>query len=85
MKTTLEIPDEIFRHAKATAAHQGQSLKQLFTDALTEKLQSLSFGAQDKPAWMEGFGAFKRHKREISRIQKFIDQDFSNIHPEDWQ
>ena len=29
MKTTLEMPNELFRRAKATAAQRGQSLKQL--------------------------------------------------------
>ena len=33
MKTTLEIPDPLFRQAKATAAERGQSLEDFFTDA----------------------------------------------------
>jgi hypothetical protein len=38
MKTTLELPDELFRKAKATAASSGQSLKAFFTEALQAKL-----------------------------------------------
>ena len=38
MKTTLEIPDLLFRKAKSTAAERGQTLKQLVTEALQEKL-----------------------------------------------
>jgi hypothetical protein len=38
VKTTLEIPDPLFRRAKATAAERGQTLKQLVTEALQEKL-----------------------------------------------
>ena len=30
MKTTVEIPDELFRQAKAHAALQGKTLKELF-------------------------------------------------------
>ena len=38
MKTTLEMPDELFRRAKATAAKRGQSLKQLVTTAVEHEL-----------------------------------------------
>ena len=36
MKTTLEIPDPLFRKAKSKAAERGQTLKQLVTEALQE-------------------------------------------------
>ena len=38
MKATLEIPDELFRRAKTTAAQRGQSIKQLVTVALEREL-----------------------------------------------
>ena len=34
MKTTLEIPDDLFREAKAKAATEGRKLKDLVADAL---------------------------------------------------
>ena len=34
MKTTLDIPDELFREAKATAARNGAKLKDLVADGL---------------------------------------------------
>mgnify|MGYP002629253152 CR=1 FL=1 len=34
MKTTLEIPDELFREAKAKAALEGRKLKDLMTEGL---------------------------------------------------
>lgn len=37
MKTTLELPDQLFRKAKATAAERGQSLKEFVTEALQDK------------------------------------------------
>ena len=33
MKTTLEMPDDLFRRTKAAAARRAQSLKQLVTVA----------------------------------------------------
>lgn len=38
MKTTLEMPDELFRKAKAKAALRGQTLKELITDAIRHEL-----------------------------------------------
>lgn len=38
MKTTIEIPDPLFRRAKSRAAERGQTLKALVTEALQEKL-----------------------------------------------
>ena len=36
MKTTLELPDELFREVKATAARQGILMKQFIAQALEE-------------------------------------------------
>ena len=38
MKTTLEIPDALFRRAKSVAAEQGIPLRELVSEALSEKL-----------------------------------------------
>lgn len=38
MKTTLEIPDAVFRKAKVTAAMRGQSLRELVTEAIEQHL-----------------------------------------------
>ena len=38
MKTTLEIPETLFKRVKAKAAMQGLKIKDLVTSALTEYL-----------------------------------------------
>ena len=40
MKTTLELPEDLFREAKATAARTGTTLKALVIEALREKLHA---------------------------------------------
>jgi hypothetical protein len=40
MKTTIEIPDELFRKAKAVAALRGQSMKQFITQSIMTSLQN---------------------------------------------
>jgi hypothetical protein len=84
MKTTLELPDQLFRKAKATAAERGQSLKEFVTEALRDKLLLGSGrGRADEPEWMQGFGKLKRLHKETVRVQSVIEQEFEVIEPED--
>jgi len=79
VKTTLEIPDPIFRKAKARAAERGIPLRQFVTEAVEEKLSA----AEPKP-WMKMAGGLKHLHKETVRIQKLIDEEFGQIDPEDW-
>ena len=84
MKTTIEIPDPLFRKAKSKAAERGQSLKDLVTEALQEKLTSNANKVQQgEPAWMQGFGKLRRLRKETARIQARINETFEVIEPED--
>lgn len=86
MKTTIEIPDRLFRRAKSRAAERGQSLKQLVAEALQEKLSAKSGQAPpDEPEWMRGFGRLRRLHQETLRIQADIDETFDVVEPEDRQ
>ena len=42
MKTTVELPDDLFRAAKVTAAQRNISLKNLFTQALRKEISPAS-------------------------------------------
>lgn len=71
MKTTLEMPDELFRRAKATAAQRGQSLKQLITAALQHELSRPKTGhaagsARDRRAQV------RSTMRELKKISRRI-------------
>jgi hypothetical protein len=84
MKTTLEIPDTLFRRAKARAAERGQTLKELVSEALQEKLAGGSGTAGPaEPGWMQGFGRLRRLRKETKRIQERIDEALEVIEPED--
>ena len=86
MKTTLEVPDRLFRKAKATAAERGQSLKAFVTEALQEKLSRRAAGDGPKvPHWMRGFGSLRALRKETARIQARIDGEFEVVEPEDRQ
>ena len=84
MKTTLELPDPLFRKAKATAAERGQSLKEFVGDALRDKLalDRTRAGAAE-PQWMAGFGKLKRLRKETARVRAVVDAEFRVVEPED--
>ncbi|MBA3273829.1 MAG: hypothetical protein H0T11_08165 [Chthoniobacterales bacterium] len=83
MKTTLEIPDSLFRKAKATAAREGRSLKALVQEALSEKISRANgVPGQQKP-WMVLAGGLKHLGAENRRIERLIEAEFEKIEPED--
>ena len=75
MKTTIEIPDPLFRKAKSRAAEQGVSLKDFVTEALKEKLYPSGAPANPaEPQWMAGFGKLRRLRSETARNYAASDQ-----------
>jgi hypothetical protein len=82
MKTTLEIPDAIFRRAKAKAAEQGVPLRQLVSEAVAEKLEMRS-PARER-AMMKLAGSLRHLRKETSRINALIEREFERIEPEEW-
>jgi len=80
MKTTLDIPDDLFRAAKATAALRGTTLRQLVTETLRHSLKSVGGKRRGaEPPWMKDFGALSGLSAETRRIQTLIDQEFEEI------
>ena len=82
MKTTLEIPDRIFRKAKSRAAERGIPFRQFVTEAVEDKLRSAPANAR-KP-WMKHLGKLKDLKKETERIEQLIESAFEQIDPEMW-
>jgi hypothetical protein len=83
MKTTLEIPDSIFRRAKSKAAEQGIPLRQFVTEAVAARLQSTT--ANDTKPWMKHFGGLKSLRKETRRINKIIEDASEKIDTEMWK
>jgi hypothetical protein len=83
VKTTIEIPDPVFRRAKAKAAERGQALRVFVTEALQEKLSGRQAPPEDLAPWMRGFGQLRPLRRETARIQRVIDREFEVVEPED--
>jgi len=89
MKTTVEIPDALFRRAKATAAERGVSLKLLLTDAVREHLQrDVRDTTENKPAvpaWMSAFGGLRHLHKETKRINRILEREFEQIEVDEWR
>lgn len=77
MKTTLEIPDDIFGEAKATASSQGRPLKELVVEALREKLSHA--GSALEPPWRRAHGTLRHLRVESRRVRKRIEAEFEGV------
>jgi len=82
MKTTLEIPDRIFRRAKSKAAENGVPFRQFVTNAVEDKLKE-SLESGQKP-WMKHVGKLKHLRKETLRINKLIEETFEEVDTEMW-
>lgn len=74
IKTTVEIPDDLFRPAKALAAQEGVSIKQLITESLQQRVFKHPQETTIEPPWKQGFGAMHAYKKENRRIEKLIER-----------
>jgi hypothetical protein len=85
MKTTVEIPDALYRQIKARAALRGQTVKDFLVEAVRDKLTKRP--AKDaKPSKKTGWRAVagKADPVEVAEFQRIIDEEFSRIDPEGW-
>ena len=81
MKTTLEIPDPIFRRAKSVAAQRGIALRVFVSEAVEEKLAA---SQKEQKPWARLAGGLKHLRKETSRINEMMKREFEQIEPEDW-
>lgn len=76
MKTTIEMPDDLFRRAKAVAALQGLSMKEWLTNLLRREIDEpgLPEPVVDKQQEIEAFN------RELDRLTKRISAAWQGPH-----
>lgn len=86
MKTTVEIPDSLYRQLKARAALKGQTIKDFLVDAVRAKLASdkgKSSNRKQKTGWEAVWGC--ADPAEVAELQRVIDEEFNRIDPEAWK
>lgn len=84
MKTTIELPEALFRTAKSAAAEDGISLKDFFTEAVADRLRRRKSGASSNMPWEAAFGGLKKFHKENLRIDQLIAEEFGSIEEEEW-
>jgi hypothetical protein len=82
VKTTLEIPDELFREAKATAARRGESLKDFVNAALEARLAAHR-ARPSRSGWRSVFGLVGA--KEVAPVNRAVARDLEKIDPADWK
>ncbi len=84
MKTTIEIDDDLFRRTKAEAALRGRSLKDLFTEALTNYLDERPPSSEPRiVGWRRVFGAADASM--VAPVDAIVTEEFGNVDPHDWE
>ena len=83
MKTTVEIPDPLYRQIKARAALKGQTVRTYLTDALKDKIKSEAKNRNKKPGWLKLAGGLP--DQAVREIQDIIDEEVSKIDPVEWK
>lgn len=79
MKTTIELPDTLFKRATSAAAQRGISFSELVSEALADKL---ALGVEQRP-WMKSFGRLRALRNESTQIDRLIREEFERIESED--
>ena len=81
MKTTMDLPDALYRKLKARAAEQGVSVRHLVTHSLTRELE-MPEAARRPVGWRAVFG--KAPKGSTLGIDRVIHEEFEKIDLEHW-
>jgi hypothetical protein len=83
VKTTIEIPDELFRKTKATAESRGETLHEFIAEVLTERVASTSPPPSDSSGWRSVFGL--ADPEEVKLVDAVIDAELEQVDPADWR
>lgn len=83
MKTTVDLPDELLREAKASAAREGTSLKEVLTAALRNHLRGGEKVPRGQEAWRRSFGTVD--PKDLEEVDQIIEEEFGRIDLDTWR
>lgn len=83
MKTTIELPDPLFRQTKAAAALRGESIKDFVTAALRAHLESQDTGSPEGRGWRSVFG--KASAEEVEEVEQIVAKELERIASDSWR
>lgn len=82
VKTTVELPEDLLRRVKSTAALRGQSFKDLLIEALRDHLARSAGVASGQEGWRKVFG--RARPAELVEIDRAL-ADFDVVDLEIWR
>ncbi|MEI6322429.1 MAG: hypothetical protein WCP60_04930 [bacterium] len=83
MKTTLELPDDLLRKVKASAASSGRTMKLYLIEAIQEKLASQE--AMSSKPWLAHFGVLAHLGGERQMIESRVHEEFETVDSNQWK
>lgn len=83
MKTTIDVPDDILKAAKATAALRGASLKDFVTEALEEHLKREDEENPTGVGWRAVFGLAR--PSEVDSVDRIVEEGLEGVDPAEWK
>jgi hypothetical protein len=83
MKTTLEIPEDLFRQSKAAAALRGESLKDFVTAALRAHVETRTSEEPRERGWRSVFG--QARPEEVEEIDRIVAEELERIDHDAWR
>jgi hypothetical protein len=81
MRTSIDIPDDLFKMAKMAAAERGTTMRELVVKGLRHEV--CARGEESKGV-MRHLGSLAHLKAELQGIQAMLDEE-RKIEPEAWQ
>jgi len=82
VKPTLEIPDDLSRRAKATAALRGEGLGEFVPEALQAYLKRQDTRDSSR-GWRSVFG--KARREAVEAIDAIVAGEFEEVDPDAWR
>lgn len=83
MKTTLEIPDELYRRSKSTAALRGETLKEFVNTALEAHLRKVAQPTSENVGWRRVFG--RASSDQVGEVDRFVREEFERVDVDEWR
>jgi hypothetical protein len=83
VKTTIELPDSLFRQTKAAAALRGESINDFVTAALRAHLDFHGTEAPQERGWRSVFG--KASSEEVGDLDRIVSEELERTDPGSWR
>jgi hypothetical protein len=81
VKTTLDLPDDLLRNSKATAAVRGESLRDFVASALEARLRTDT--SARRSGWRGVFGLARA--AEVRGVDRIVFRDLETVDLAEWE